>query len=485
MQKKDDGKWTYFWRTVQKVLGARISPSYRKLLFEKYGEAKLQAALGDLPDFMKTLQFGMTPKASMFEQVIGQAEEMPEPKIEKPVSPEPEKAEGGDPEVWWLEEYPELPNLIRAIMESNLSGTDWSLDFSLAGALALVSGAVGNRLKFYSWNIYGFPNEYFMLIGSTGDTYKSYQVRAIYQFLSDTNPSLLAPDAGSWQGLMRHLGDSPSALWCLDEWSGLLGEMRTQDYQKRMREILQTLFHHGGAFKRRLSRESYESENPALSILTGIQPEVFGEEMLGRREVEAGLVNRFLLVLADMPERTWPKLEWDTRLTQKSRCVRKLRELGQASSTVFADPVQAMASIWQGEWRAFFGDEGDIVGKRSSIHALKLACLLWVADVGIPPNRTMIPERWVKVALDILERWFTRSAQFIGDVRIKVPDERTRRDILEFIRGRDGQEATLKDISKFTQLGTRKLNEHMEALMLRELVARRELDSGRESFFIP
>lgn len=480
MKKRE--QWSYFWRKAEKLLTVRVTPSYRKLLQEKYSEEQLEAALADLPTFMASLEFGMTPKASMFETLL--REERPEPEeppLPKP-EPEPEKAEGGEPQVWWLEEYPELPNLVRALMETNLSGSDWCLDFSLAGALALVAGAVGNRLRFNSWGVYGGVNEYFLLVGPTGSSYKTYQITSIYQMMSEVNPALLAPDAGSWQGLMRHLCESPSALWCLDEWSGLLGEIKTADYQKRLREMLQTLFHHGGTFKRRLSRDSFESDNPALSLISGIQPEVFGSEMLGAREVEGGLVNRFLLVVADMPEATWPKLEWDIRLTQRSRCVRKLRELGQAQSMVFADPVQELASVWRGKEKDFFGEDGPVVAKRGGIHALKLACLLWAADVGTPPNRTVIPEKYVKMALDILERWFYRAAGFVAETRIKVPGERVRREILEFIKGQDGQEATLKDIAKFAQLNKRQLGEHLETLLLREAVVRRLDEADKEVY---
>ena len=483
MKKKE--QWSYYWRKVEKVLTVRVTPSYRKLLMETYSEEQFEAALADLPAYIGSLEFGMIPKASMFEQVLkGARAPEPEPPSPPKPEPEPEKAEGGEPQVWWLEEYPELPNLIRVLMENNLSGKDWCLDFALAGALATVAGAIGNKLRFYSWGVYGYSNEFVMLIGETGSTFKTYQVSSVYQLMSEVNPALLAPDAGSWQGLMRHLCDTPSALWCLDEWSGLLGEIKTADYQKRLREILQTLFHHGGTFKRRLSRDSYESDNPALTILTGIQPGVFGEEMLGRREVEGGLVNRFLLVLADMPEERWPSQEWDVRETQKNRCIRKLRELGQASATVYADPVQDLASIWRGRAKEFFGDEGEVVGQRGGIHALKLACLLWAADVGMPPNRTAIPEQYVKMALDILERWFYRAAGFVADVRIKTPGEAVRREILEFIRGRDGQEATVKDIGHFAQLSKRQLADHLETLVEREAIACRQLEDGRESYFI-
>jgi len=76
------------------------------------------------------------------------------------------------------------------------------------------------------------------------------------------------------------LEENASALWCIDEWSGILGELKSQEYYQAMRTTLLTLQEHGGIWKQRLSRLSVQVEEPALSILGGIQSRIFTQEML-------------------------------------------------------------------------------------------------------------------------------------------------------------------------------------------------------------
>ncbi len=493
---KSRDQWIRYWRKVEKVLSVRVTPSYRKLLMDMYSEEQFEAALADLPAYIGSLEFGQTPKASMFEQVLKELKEpKPEPELEpelpaSKVEPEPEKAEGGEPIVWWLDEHPDvpdyikgLPNLVKALMECCLNGTDRSLDYALAGALAAVAAAVGNRIKIYSWgNVYCHSNEYTLLIGKTVKARKSRQITWVHQLMKDVNSDLLAPHARSWQGLAAHLEDNPSALWCIDEWSGILGELKSQEYYQAMRGTLLTLQEHGGVWKMRLARLSVTVDEPALSILGGIQSRIFAQEMLTAKDIEGGLVNRFLLIIPEEGQRDWPSLEWDVRETQRSRCIRKLRELGQAGSTVYAGHIQPMVTTWSDEPKEFFGESGEIVAARASMHIIKTAVNLWAADVGMPPNRMEIPLEYGEHAMRVLEPWFLRAATFVDEEWIKVPGEAIRRDILKFIQGRDGEEATVKDIGKFIQLSSRQLREHLDTLYEREVVVRRLDDADKEVY---
>jgi hypothetical protein len=310
-----------------------------------------------------------------------------------------------------------------------MAGTQISLDFAVAGALATWAAATGNRLAFEAYGFgYHFCNLYIVLVGATGRSYKSSVLKYTKQLVEATNPQLLAADESSAEALVRDLADFPSRLWIKDELSGLLSSLRGRDYMGPIREILLSLFDHSGVYRRHLMKATYEASDPCLSFLAGIQPEIMGEELFSGRNVTSGLINRLILVHSKGEEERRPRLEnqvacWTT-VTTRLRAIQALPRV-----TVDCHDIAPASSV--------LVDTGtyaphDYIAQRSGIIALKIATLLAAADRWPTPS-SPVPSHWLSLALGLLDRWYRSAATIIDAVYVKQPDEKERRDIMSLI----------------------------------------------------
>ena len=317
-----------------------------------------------------------------------------------------------------------MPTLVQALVASKLQGTGICTDYAIASALTVVAGSVGNRVRFTTWgDSMHFTNSYFVLVGTTGSSRKSTVLKWVKQMLSEVNPQLLAADEGSVEALIQDLDDEGSRVWLRDEFSGLLAAIKGTDYLRPVRELLLSLYDHVGIYKRRLTRRSYECEDPCLTFLTTIQPEVMGEELFGGRNIDSGFVNRLLLVVGDGVDE-WPRIEGAGGYRQAIRV--KLAGMARGPRvTIDTRDCLEVSQQWKGQEAETFGPYGKWVAARASIQALKLAVLFEAAD-GATHSR--LPVDWIHLACALLERWYKASCALIGEVHIKQPGERDRRD---------------------------------------------------------
>ena len=351
------------------------------------------------------------------------------------------------------------------MVEHRLQGTEICPDFAIAGAIAIYAAIIGNKVRIRAWGDQKMLNEYFLLVGDSGTSFKSAMPRRANDLLGQVAPELLAPNEGSGQGLITELADNPSLLWVKDEFAGLLVAIDKNDYMRSVREMLLELFDRGpGPYKRKLAQRVYTAQDVALSVLGTIQPRVLGEELITDRNIGSGLVNRLLLVVGEGMAETWPVIEDPYRVDAFIR-ERLTYYLDMTGGTVIdGEHLKRPASLWRGQEREIFGEYGPAVATRASTHALKLAAIFECADHW-PITGTVVQEKWLDVALKWLERLFTKSSALIESVHLKTPGEQQRRDILTYLQGR--KSATEGEISKALHLSAKATADHILTLKAR------------------
>lgn len=418
------------WSVIEKALDNKVQPSIRRRYEEQFTDLELTVIGQELPDYLA--QFPASKNSASIVYTLGRmiqkgewGVEPPEPLRATPAAPQPLQAR--------LEPFgfthdsllEQMPPLIQCLTELRLEGTGICVDYALAGAIATVAAVCGNRLTFKAWSDLHQTNMYLVLVGETGRSLKSSVLTKTKAQLSQLDSGTLAADEGSVEALIKDLAESPhSRLWIRDEFAGLLAAIKGQDYLKPVRELLLSLYDHRGVYRRRLTRGEWTCVNPALSFLATIQPAVMGEELFNGRNLDSGFVNRLLLVCG---EGVTPWLHIDHSEVE-GQIQRRLRSLLSASETsVSVEHLKDAAYVWRGAERQAFGPYGDYVAVRSGIQALKLATIFEAAD-SWPVNGSRVSDKWLSVALELLERWYKRSVVVIADVHIRQPGERDRRE---------------------------------------------------------
>lgn len=417
------------WDTFRRTLGVSIQPAIRRSLEEKYDRSLLELVAAEMPEYLAGFK-DSTGTASCIYTLAdmiqrGEWKRKPEP---LPVTEPPEYFTPvtlhAQP---WVDDelVRSMPTLVQALVAARLQGTGICTDYGIAGALAVLAGICGNRLRFTSWgDTYHYPNVYLVLVGETKRSYKSSVGKWVKQLLSEVDPAILAADESSVEAMIRDLAERPSRLWIQDEFAGLIASMKTRDYMRPVREMLLSLFDHGGVYRRRLMRAEFSATNPALSLLTTIQPAVMGEELFSGRNVDSGFINRLLLVYGEAQE-AWPRIE--DYGVYRHQIIDRLRELSrQPLVTAMADHLTEIAEMWDGREEEEFGEYGKWVATRANIHALKIAALLEAAD-GWPGGKRISAD-WMQVAMALLDRWFRRTCAVIKEHHLKQPGERERRE---------------------------------------------------------
>lgn len=468
------------WATIQANLGATVQPHVRRRIQEKYELWVLECLAEELPAYLAqwpdpagnaSTLFTLADLIARHEWPNGPA---PEPAWEALDETPPSAAPAPEPVVFgsqpWITDslVQEMPPLVQALVAARLQGTSICVDYAIAGALATVAACAGNRIKFSSWgDSEHLPNIYLVLVGETGRSYKSSVCKWVKGLLSEVDPAALAADESSVEAMIRDLAERPSRLWVQDEFAGLLGAMKGRDYMRPVREALLSLYDHVGVYRRRLMRAEFAATDPALSLLTTIQPAVMGEELFSGRNVDSGFVNRLLLVCGSPSPEQWPSIE-DWR-PLRNDITAKLRGLANMPAVrCNASGVLEIAMQWDGAEEKAFGPYGKYVAARSSTHCLKIAALLETANNW--PGGKNIEPRWAHLAAALLDRWYRASAQMIEDVHIKQPGERDRRDFFE-IACRHTHNGTgpvgIGRLSEEAQISKRKAEDYMTDLQAR------------------
>lgn len=363
----------------------------------------------------------------------------------------------------------EMPPLIQSLVEHRLQGVEVCADYAIAGALAMVAACCGNRLRVRAWGDTQLSNLYFLLVGETGTSFKSAIPKRIIETLSDVNPLLLAPQHTSWEMLVKNLSEQPSRIFVRDEFAGLLASIKGQDYLRPLREVLLELFSWYGPYEKGTLRATHRANCPALSVLATMQPKVFGEELLSSRNIESGFVNRFLIVVGGGVPR-WPRVEGAEEL--RHRLILALKGLARSGVvTIEATQLEGAANIWRGQEIAAFGEYGDVVGRRASIQAIKLAAALEAAN-GWPNEGALISDRWLDVALRLLERWYREAAALVRREYVRTEGGRVRREMLEYIvaHSKNGGSSEAELLRHFQQ-HAKTLAGHLETMKAAETIS--------------
>ena len=459
---------TAIWKRIGKTVGYQFTQSYVRRFSERHSVDALLDVDLYMQDYLGTYPSEKGSASAPFElaKMIDQGEwpPPPAPPTPPPALIPPVPLVGLSPLNFSGDSLvDEMPVLIQNIVAHRLQGTEICTDFAIAGALATVAACAGNRLRVSAWGDTYLANDYFLLVGETGTSFKSSVLHRVRQILSEAADGVIAPDEGSWERLVTHMEDHPGCIWLKDELAGLLGEIKGRDYMRGFREMILTLHNHAGVYRRGVMRHMYAVNNPALTLLTTIQPFVLGEELVTGRHIEAGLLNRFLIVYGKGAPSKWLRLEGAREVG--TRIVERLRKIAESGVTeVEASHLEDGANEWRGREIEEFGEYGEAVARRASSHAIKLAAILQAAEQW-PKER--IDERWLYVAMGLLGRWFRSAAELLASVHIKQAREIERRDLLRFVERSKNGGRTRAEMSKFMQTSVRQLDDHLDALIER------------------
>jgi hypothetical protein len=192
----------------------------------------------------------------------------------------------------WIGRYVEL-------VENTTEASD---AYHLGTALTVAGAILGRR----AWCTYGgspiYPNLFSLLVGTAGGSRKDTAVkRGIYarDILSSgmameatEEPYRLITDAGSSQGLIDVLAESPTVVLYLTELAKLTRNARRSGTSDLMPTLLQA-WDAPNVMETITRANAARAERPFLSLIACIQPEILATEF-GGEDSDSGLTSRFL-----------------------------------------------------------------------------------------------------------------------------------------------------------------------------------------------
>ena len=456
------------WRDLEECLGVDFPTKFRNTFWDNWG-GEFEEVIEELPSYLKSHPECHRKMATL--NTLAKAIRLGDWPLSPTVTPmEVHNGVYMNKPIGFVDDVvlQGLPSLIQSLVEYRLQGTYICTDFAIAGALATVSACCGNRVRVRAWGNTTFANEYFLLVGPPRTSFKSSVIKTVRELLSEAYPTCIAPDEGSVEGLVRHLREKPSAMWLKVELANLLIAIKGQDYMRHMRPFLLTMFDHTGVYNRTIANNIADLIDPAVSLLSGIQPKVFGEELMSPLYIDSGFTNRLLVVRGDGIEDKWPRIE-DAEVL-KGQLVTRLRQIANGfPADIYADHIEDDSGIWRGIAVKEFGEYGDVVAQGAHAHIIKVAAILQAAD-SWPKPHTYIDPRWVAASIALLHRWFTSATALVAETLTKYKGEIIRRDIVAFLSAHG--KAGVGEISKSLQLSTRQLKDHIETLEERNTITK-------------
>lgn len=295
--------------------------------------------------------------------------------------------------------------------------TDACLEYHIASALMLLATVAGNQITYAGFGgRVNWPNLYVILIGPSGISRKSTVIGMVDNLLSIVDTDLVIRGEQSREAFMNLLKDHPVALLPLSEFRSALSLWK-KDYQAGFKECVTDLYDPYLKYKRRLIKESYTIEKPALNIYAGTTVDWL-REGLTSGDLRGGFMGRFLIIEngPKEPDKGIPEKINDP---ERQGIIDFLSDVYlQGNRNMRLGKVKEDYNMWlkEKEFELSRGDD-EFIGfiSRVGSHCLKILALDTVAEYGPTVDSYYEPTSSNLSRAITLTEWLVKSAREIAE----------------------------------------------------------------------
>ena len=266
------------------------------------------------------------------------------------------------------------------------------------------------------------------------------------------------------EAIAELIGENPRGLLvACDELAGWLGSFSRYKGKAGGTDLPRWLSMHsagGFAYHRKTGdRRRIVVPHAAVSIAGGIQPGVLARALAGE-SLEAGLAGRLNMAMPPKPSKVWTELEIDPDTEKHYQdLLDSLHRLefdkrnGEDAPHVLKLSKEAKDSwiAWYNAWAAEQAAvQGDLAAAFSKLEegAARLALLHHVVTRVARGEDDLVPVQQESMDAGIvLARWFAQEAKRIYSMMSESTEERTTRQLVEFVRTRGGR-ITAKELQR-------------------------------------
>lgn len=378
--------------------------------------------------------------------------------------------------------------------------TDAPHEYHEAAALWMLACVTPRlRARFSAWPA-GLPtNLYLLLIGPTGFR-KSTAIGLAEDMLRAVAPDTVLPEKVTPEAFIEQLShrSNMGAGWAVDEFTSILNDIHHKAYMASLRELLLTVY--GGKsyeYRRHSKRvkgggtvqDVDRIENPHLSILGGATPAIF--EMLSTADLTTGFMPRFGIVMPDSkPERkSFYGLKWDPSV-ERNRLRQWLHALAVWASkerTVdFEERALEILDSYAAELEELNAKQAEDprsdMRQRLSEMSVKIAMLVAAGDVE-PHKATdlLVTDADAQAAVQIVRRWQRHGEQLAERIQ-ETQFEAKLQQAYRILKVK--KRLSLRDLSRAVRVPKRVLDEILDTMLTRGLIAMQPPVDGRASPWI-
>lgn len=405
---------------------------------------------------------------------------------------------------------------------SDKSWTDDYVDF-----LASFTDAPPLYSRFMAWSLLGAvlsgnvspislaaedlrPNFWTILIGPSGEARKSTELKMARRIARKADPSVTAPQGGSFVGVLEHLQKNPNILFVFDEFKRYMDWM-SQDYNREAKafftEIYDWPYDEDWVATRAAGRGSYSGNDnnirikgPSVSMALG-STESWLTGAIGRSDMVSGFLVRYLLIPFAGKEKTFSyppdrDKRWENRIVSTLSAAKKvhfryhvLSEAREAYQEWYDKTLQLPTFQNSVILQPYF--------HRMTVYAWKICMVEAIAQVLLTPMG--LADTWaleggkaekeLKIDADLMNqatKWLTATlgplAEMFEDSLAKGRFQEQRRDVIEAIKGVRVKHGFIKhtDLMRQVKLSSRDLKSVLGTLLEEErIISAKELTGKR------
>lgn len=340
------------------------------------------------------------------------------------------------------------------------------------------------------------PNFWTVIVGPSSIARKSTQLKVARRILLQASPDTMAPQGGSYEGILERMAKTPVVLFVFDEMRRFFSWM-DRKYNVEVKPWLTEIYdwpadmpwdaaRAGQRGKHGNGDTGIKIKGPGVSVLTATVDDWLSKSVTPD-DFAGGFMVRWLFVPypgktkdyrapIDADEMWERKLAWHLRRLREKRWRFRIQE----------EPRRAY-----GEWSTRFEQEDFWDGMpwmkpyatRLSIYALKIAMVEGILRFELKEDTVEplidIDEELIAVGTKAVE-WVGRQAtRLLRDELAIGKFQEWRRDLLKILREKPGEWVPRSKVSNAMKLGPKQLDDVVNALEEGDLMVRYNFTTGR------
>jgi len=304
--------------------------------------------------------------------------------------------------------------------------TDASIEFKLAGALAVLSTVCGSKIIYPGFGGQRqWPNLYILLIAPSAFDRKSTTVRIAKDLIAEIDSQLILSNEQTREKFLNVLKTTPNTMWAILEFSSVLA-VWNRDWAGGFRETIVDLFDCQEQYVRETLKDGrMVIKKPALNIFAASTLDWL-KEKLTEGDLRGGLMGRFI-IFPPGAKTSDPGLKAEKPphpgLLHHLKGLRSLQQAWIDISVILKEYTEWDKKVQDMVAREFTPELSGFQSRISS-HVLKLAVLFCISDNAEPQKKYTITSEHLNKAI-ILGKWLTAQSVELantGFIKSKTED---------------------------------------------------------------